>query len=74
VKGESNLKVYLDLNEATRSLLMALPGGSAAEARSIIARRSAQGRFRSVEELRQVAGMDDKRYAELRELVGVVPR
>jgi competence protein ComEA len=74
VKGESSLKVYLDLNEATRSLLMALPGGSATEARSILALRTAQGRFRSVEELRHVAGMDEKRYAELRELVGVTAR
>jgi competence protein ComEA len=73
VTGESSLKVRLDLNRASRSLLLGLPGATATEISSILAQRRAQGRFGSVEELRTVPGIDERRYLELAELVAVIP-
>lgn len=72
--GPNNLKVYLDLNTVTKPLLLGLPGMSEGEARSILNYRKARARFVSLEELRQVPGIDDKRYAELREWLTVARR
>lgn len=69
--GPNNLKVYLDLNTVTKPLLLGLPGMSEGEARSILNYRKGRGQFSSVEELRRVPGIDDKRYAELREWLTV---
>jgi competence protein ComEA len=72
VTGENNLKVLLDLNGATRSLLLGLPGATAEEVNAVIAHRTGRGRFASVEELRRVPWMDEQRYKELADLVAVV--
>lgn len=69
--GPSNLKVYLDLNSVTKPLLLGLPGMSEGEARSILNYRKARGQITSAEELRKVPGIDEKRYAELREWLTV---
>ena len=71
-KGENNLKVYIDLNTVTKSLLLGLPGMSAVEARSILNYRNSSGGFATVEELRRVPGVTAKRYLELAELLTVV--
>jgi competence protein ComEA len=64
-KGDNTLKVYLDLNTATKSLLQGVPGGTAGEARSILNYRKSRGRFTRIDELRSVPGIDSKRYGEL---------
>ncbi len=69
--GENTLQVFLDLNTVTRSLLLGLPGMTAAEARSILNFRQAHGGFTSSEELRNVPGVSAKRYAELVEWLAV---
>ncbi|MBI1919498.1 MAG: helix-hairpin-helix domain-containing protein [Geobacter sp.] len=69
--GPNNLNVYLDLNTVTKPLLLGLPGMSEGEARSILNYRKGRGRLATVEELRKVPGIDDKRYAELREWLTV---
>ncbi len=69
--GENDLRVWLDLNSVTRSLLLGLPGMTAEEARSILNYRRMQGRFTEVEELRQVPGITPKRYDELAEWLTV---
>jgi competence protein ComEA len=70
-KGDNSLKSYLNLNTVTQSLLQSLPGGTAGEARSILNYRKSRGKFIRVEELKSVAGIDDKRYGELAELLAV---
>ena len=70
-KGENTLKVYLDLNTVTKSLLQGVPGGTAEEARTILNYRKSRGRFVRVDELRNVPGIDSKRYDELAELLTV---
>lgn len=71
-EGTNDLKVHIDLNSVTRSLLLGLPGATEAEARSILNYRKARGRFVSINELRQVPGIDEKRVTELREWLAVV--
>jgi competence protein ComEA len=57
------------LNTATVDQLDGLPGVGPVLARHIIDYRSAHGGFRSVDELRQVNGIGDRRFADLRNLV-----
>jgi competence protein ComEA len=60
----------VDLNTATVEQLDALPGVGEVTANRIVAYRTAH-LFRSVEELRQVDGIGDRRFAVLKDLVTV---
>ncbi|MEU8470833.1 helix-hairpin-helix domain-containing protein [Streptomyces sp. NPDC029006] len=59
----------VSLNTATADQLDALPGVGPVLAQHIIDYRSQQGGFRSVDELRQVNGIGDRRFTDLRDLV-----
>ena len=61
----------LNLNTATEAQLEGLPGIGPTYAQSIIAERQRRGGFKSVNELRSVRGIGDKRFAELAPLVTV---
>ncbi|SBV30133.1 competence protein ComEA [Micromonospora krabiensis] len=59
----------LNLNTATLAQLDALPGVGPVLAQRILAHRERQGGFRSVGDLRQVEGIGDARYEQLKDLV-----
>lgn len=59
----------VSLNTATADQLETLPGVGPVLAQHIVDYRSRHGGFRSVEELRQVTGIGDRRFADLRGLV-----
>lgn len=59
----------VSLNTATLDQLDALPGVGPVLARHIIDHRTRNGGFRSVDELRDVNGIGDRRFADLRNLV-----
>jgi competence protein ComEA len=61
----------LNLNTATQAQLEELPGIGPAYAQAIIAERQRRGGFTSVNELRSVRGIGDKRFAQLAPLVTV---
>jgi competence protein ComEA len=61
----------LDLNTATQAQLEALPGVGPSFAQAILAERQRRGGFTSVNELRSVRGIGDKRFADLAPLVTV---
>jgi len=61
----------IDLNSATTAQLESLPGIGPALAGAIIAERDRRGGFRSVNELREVRGIGEARFADLRERVTV---
>lgn len=67
--GQPSEKV--NLNTATLDQLDALPGVGPVLAQRIIAHRDRHGGFRSVADLRQVDGIGDARYEQLKELVTV---
>ncbi|TDU78266.1 ComEA family DNA-binding protein [Streptomyces sp. KS 21] len=59
----------LSLGTATVEQLDGLPGVGPVLAQHIVQFRTARGGFRSVEELRQVDGIGERRFADLRKLV-----
>jgi competence protein ComEA len=61
----------VNLNTATQAQLEALPGIGPTYAQAIIAERQARGGFKSVNELRNVRGIGDKRFEQLAPLVTV---
>ncbi|MFD0968285.1 ComEA family DNA-binding protein [Plantactinospora endophytica] len=61
----------VNLNTATVAQLDALPGVGPVLAQRIVAHRDEHGGFRSVADLRQVTGIGDARYEDLKDLVTV---
>lgn len=61
----------VDLNTATESQLDALPGVGPVTASRILEWRRIHGRFARVEQLREIEGIGERRFAQLRELVVV---
>ncbi|TDC35415.1 ComEA family DNA-binding protein [Micromonospora sp. 15K316] len=61
----------VNLNTATLAELDALPGVGPVLAQRILAHREQHGGFKSVDDLRQVDGIGDARYEQLKELVTV---
>ncbi|MBH0178519.1 MAG: ComEA family DNA-binding protein [Nitrospira sp.] len=61
----------VDLNSATAQELESLPGIGAVLAERVIAYRKSVGRFRAVEDLREVAGIGSKKFDRLKPLVTV---
>lgn len=61
----------VDLNTADQTALETLPGIGPALAERILAWRTEHGRFAAVEDLLDVAGIGDVRFAELRDRVRV---
>lgn len=61
----------LDLNTATASQLDGLPGIGPVTAERIVEWRNRHGRFTRVEQLREIEGIGERRFAQLRGLVRV---
>jgi competence protein ComEA len=61
----------IDLNTATLAQLDTLPGVGPVLAQRIVDWRTAHGRFDSVDQLRDVTGIGDSRFADLKPLVTV---
>ena len=61
----------IDLNSATAAQLDTLPGIGPVTVARIVEWRTAHGRFARVEQLREIDGIGERRFAQLRELVTV---
>lgn len=71
VSGTPGAPQAVNLNTATLEQLDALPGVGTVTAQRILDWRAAHGRFASVDQLRQVSGIGQARFARLKHLVRV---
>jgi competence protein ComEA len=69
--GSSQASGPINLNTATLEQLDSLPGIGPVLAQAILDERIRRGRFRSVQELREVRGIGEKRFADLADRVTV---
>ena len=69
--GSASPGGLVNLNTATQVELEALPGLGPALAGAIVDERTRRGGFRSINELRDVHGIGEKRFADLRDKVTV---
>lgn len=61
----------IDINRADKNALMTLPGIGEAKAEAILAYREANGRFLSVEELKNISGIKDGIFDQIKEHIKV---
>jgi competence protein ComEA len=61
----------IDLNMATAAQLDTLPGIGPVTVQRILDWRTSNGRFARVDQLREIEGIGERRFAQLRELVTV---
>lgn len=69
--GSTDPSGLVNLNSATQPELEALPGIGPSLAGAIITERERRGGFRSVNELRDVRGIGEKRFADLKDKVTI---
>ncbi|WPR51052.1 ComEA family DNA-binding protein [Streptomyces sp. S399] len=67
--GAAGVAGPVSLGTATAEQLETLPGVGPVLAAAIIAHRTESGGFQSVDQLRDVRGIGDRRFEDLRELV-----
>lgn len=61
----------ININIASQSQLESLPGIGPTYAKRIIDYRSANGGFKSIEQLKNVKGIGDKTYAKFKDLISI---
>ena len=68
---EGDYEHKVDVNKASKKELMELPGIGEVIAGRIIIYRNDVGRFRSVNDLRKVKGINSKKFEEIKNLIAV---
>lgn len=69
--NSSNSTGKINLNKATESDLTQLPGIGPSKANAIIQHRTEHGNFKTSEDLKQVTGIGDKTFEQLKDLIDV---
>ena len=66
-----NEKEKININKATKEELDTLPGIGESTAQKIIKYREEHGSFKNIEELKEVKGIGDAKYEEIKDLVDI---
>lgn len=69
--NEASSSGLLNINTASQAELETLPGIGASTAQKIISDRAANGPFKTIEDLKRVSGIGDKKYESLSDLICV---
>lgn len=71
IGGGSQTNIKIDINRATLEQLKTLPGIGDSTAANIITYRQRNGNFRRIEDIKNVSGIGDKKFEDIRELITV---
>lgn len=61
----------VNINSATESELLSLPGIGPAKAQAIISYRQEQGAFKQIEDIKNISGIGDKTFEKLKDMITV---
>ena len=71
VEKEDEEKEYININTATKELLLNIPGIGDSKAESIIKYREENGSFNSIEEIKNVNGIGDSLFEKIKEYITI---
>ena len=71
LEGEEQTEEKININKATQTELETLPGVGPSLALNIINYRKENGKFTSVDELKNVSGVGENKYEQIKELIKV---
>ena len=69
--GSGSEGAKVNINTADEAQLTTLPGIGPAKAKSILAYREEQGKFQTIEGLKEVSGIGDKTFEQLKDLIDI---
>ena len=69
--GVSNVKGKVNINTASLEELDTLPGIGESTANKIINYRKENGKFKSIEEIKEVSGIGDSKYEQIKDLIEI---
>ena len=70
-KNEQNKNEKININTATQTELETLPGIGPSTSLKIVNYREENGKFKSIEEIKEVSGIGDAKYENIKELICV---
>ena len=70
-KGQSRTNDKININTATQTELEALPGIGPSTSLKIVNYRKENGKFTSIEEIKEVSGIGDAKYENIKDLICV---
>ncbi|MBI5682332.1 MAG: helix-hairpin-helix domain-containing protein [Deltaproteobacteria bacterium] len=65
------LGIKIDINKATQSDLESLPNVGPKLAKNIIEKRNEVGGFKSIDDIKKVKGIGEKKFEKIKDLIGV---
>lgn len=71
IKSDNNKKSKININTATKTDLETLPGIGESTALKIIEYRKEKGKFKLIEDIKQVNGIGDSKFNKIKELITV---
>lgn len=71
IKSDNNKKLKININTATKMDLETLPGIGESTALKIIEYRKEKGRFKLIEDIKQVNGIGENKFNKIKELITV---
>ena len=71
IKSNNNKKLKININTATKTDLETLPGIGESTALKIIEYRKEKGKFKLIEDIKQVNGIGENKFNKLKELITV---
>lgn len=69
--SSSNSKGKININKATASELTAIPGVGESTAQKIIAYREENGKFKAIEDIKNVSGIGDSKFNNIKDYIAV---
>lgn len=71
IKSDNNKKLKININTATKTDLETLPGIGESTALKIIEYRKEKGKFKLIEDIKQVNGIGENKFNKIKELITV---